>query len=137
MLPTDDFEAVAQLLKGARLVHGDFQTLIDTSKRADFVFADPPYTVRHNNNAFVKYNERLFSWSDQLRLAECLARARDRGVKIVLTNADHNCIRRLYRDLGFATRVVSRFSAIAAAAQKRGRYSELVITANINAGDRC
>ena len=49
----------------------------------------PPYTVQHNNNNFIKYNERLFSWDDQLRLKDALVRAKRRGAKIVLTNALH------------------------------------------------
>jgi DNA adenine methylase len=131
VLPTDDFEAVARLLQKARLVRSDFEHLVDSAGRRDLIFADPPYTVRHNNNAFVKYNERLFSWADQERLAESLRRAKRRGVKIVLTNADHRCIRDLYDTDGFHLQKVSRFSPISASADGRGRYSELVITANI------
>jgi len=36
------------------------------------MFCDPPYTVRHNYNGFRKYNEVIFSWADQERLAASL-----------------------------------------------------------------
>lgn len=83
--------------------------------------------MRHNNNGFVKYNETLFSWADQIRLSKALARARDRGVKVVATNAAHDTVRELYEPHGFKTMVVSRFSAIAADSKKRKAYDELVV----------
>lgn len=126
---TDDFEGVARLLAGAEIRLSDFESIIDESRRGDFVFADPPYTVRHNLNGFVRYNETLFSWRDQERLARSLIRARRRGVQIVCTNADHKSIRALYAQ-GFHLKAVNRFSAISARTESRKEFTELLITAN-------
>jgi DNA adenine methylase len=128
---TDDFEKVSQLLANAEIRVSDFEALIDEAKRDDLVFADPPYTVRHNNNGFIKYNEKLFSWRDQVRLADVLARARDRGAKIVSTNANNPSIRKLYDDLGFAMKIVSRFSSVSADPKSRKQFEELVILAGL------
>lgn len=130
VLATDDFGAAARLLAAADLMTSDFEAVVDGTGGGDFVFADPPYTVRHNNNGFVKYNEKLFSWEDQKRLAEALGRARDRGAMILATNADHVDVRRLYRGLGFSLRSVERFSSIASTAGSRKEFKELVILAN-------
>lgn len=127
---TDNFKRVSELLANAEIRISDFEALIDEAKRNDFVFADPPYTVRHNLNAFVKYNEKLFSWDDQVRLAKALARARDRGAKIVSTNANHQSVRDLYEEHCFILKVVSRFSPISADPKNRKQFSELVILAN-------
>lgn len=124
---TDDFSATSRLLRSARIYLSDFERTIERAKEGDLIFADPPYTVRHNNNGFVKYNENLFSWTDQIRLAEALRRARDHGVMVVSTNAAHDTVRELYEPHGFETRVVSRFSAIAADATKRKTFDELVV----------
>jgi DNA adenine methylase len=60
----DRFDLVSKNLENATLKIADFEDLIDLAGDGDFVFADPPYTVRHNHNAFIKYNEDLFSWFD-------------------------------------------------------------------------
>ncbi len=128
ILDSDDFEKASQLLQKAALIVGDFAQTINRARRNDFVFADPPYTVRHNLNGFVKYNENLFSWEDQVRLAEVLFNAKERGVKVLLTNANHASIRELYRNRGFKLETVSRYSSIAADSENRKQFDELVIS---------
>ncbi len=134
VMDSDDFEAIAELLQGAELRLADFEALVDEAQPGDLVFADPPYTVRHNLNGFVKYNEVLFSWADQERLAIALGRARDRGVKIVSTNANHASVRALYEGLGFEMRPLARFSSISASSSSRRQFEELVVQANLDSG---
>lgn len=129
ILPTDDFKAIAKLLAGAQCRKLDFEEIINEAKKGTFIFADPPYTVRHNLNGFIKYNETLFSWDDQVRLADALARARDRGVKIISTNANHRSVRDLYRERDFTLQTVSRFSSVSADPKSRKQFKELVICA--------
>ena len=81
LLQSDDFETVAARLKHAELKVADFEVRIDAAREGDFIFLDPPYTVAHNLNGFVKYNEELFSWGDQVRLQRAVTRARVRGVR--------------------------------------------------------
>lgn len=125
--PGDDFAAVSRVLRGCRLQCCDFATLVEKAKQGDFVYVDPPYTVKHNDNNFVRYNEVLFRWQDQVRLADAVLEASGRGVQIIVTNANHQCIRSLYRGFGEFT-VVGRNSSIASANSYRGRTSELVIS---------
>lgn len=124
---TDDFAAAARLLRRAEIRVADFEVLVDEAERDDLIFADPPYTVRHNLNGFIKYNEKLFSWDDQVRLGAALARARDRGAHVVSTNANHHSLRELYRSHGFRLREISRFSCISADAGSRRQFGELLI----------
>jgi len=130
-MSNDDFPAIARLLKNADLRVCDFEDSIDVAKAGDFVFADPPYTVRHNLNGFVKYNEILFSWADQERLAFALQRAARRGAKVLSTNANHKSVLDLYSSTEFAMRVVSRCSRISSDATTRGAFNELFLTANV------
>jgi len=131
LIETDDFEGISRLLQGAKLVAGDFEALVDRADEDDFVFADPPYTVLHNYNGFRKYNEVLFSWADQQRLAQALLRSARRGVKVFCTNANHHSVRSLYGHPEFTLDVVSRFSRISAASDSRKHFEELIIRANI------
>ncbi|MCL4776781.1 MAG: Dam family site-specific DNA-(adenine-N6)-methyltransferase [Gammaproteobacteria bacterium] len=131
VIDTDDFEALSRLLQGAKLVVGDFEPLVNRARRGDFVFCDPPYTVRHNYNGFRKYNEVLFSWRDQERLAAALARAARRGAKVLCTNANHESVRELFDMPGFTSHPVSRHSSISADSNTRRHFEELIIRANI------
>lgn len=126
-LPTDDYHAMSKVLQRAMIEHSDFEAIIDRANEEDFLFVDPPYTVKHNKNGFIKYNERLFSWEDQVRLHGALSRAHERGVKIVCTNAHHDSLRELYKQQ-FKLKKVNRKNTMAGLKTARGRYNELLIT---------
>ncbi len=120
-------ETVAQALKNARVRRRDFAVAIGKANKGDFVFVDPPYTVMHNNNGFVKYNAQLFSWTDQARLAIAIKTAADRGALIMMSNADHASVKELYS--GFGTHhILARSSVLAGDATKRRGATELLIT---------
>lgn len=124
---TDNFPAWSEALQDARLAHCDFEQTIDSANDGDFIFADPPYTVRHNMNGFVKYNQNIFAWDDQVRLRDALKRASNRGVAFAITNADHESVRDLYKDFG-QHRQLARHSVIAANSMHRSQSTELLIT---------
>jgi DNA adenine methylase len=128
LLDTDNFERTSKLLQCADLRVSDFQPVLESARKGDFVFVDPPYTVAHNTNGFLKYNEQIFSWNDQLRLRKTLLRLSQRGIEFILTNADHPSIVELYSD-DFCVRRVSRNSAVGSLATYRNRVTELLICA--------
>jgi DNA adenine methylase len=124
-LASDDFCLISKLLQGVDLKTSDFETVVDEAGEGDLLFIDPPYTVKHNNNGFVKYNQKIFSWDDQVRLAAAAARASGRGARIVVTNADHEEVRSLYSK-NFRVISVDRRTVIASRAASRGVTSEMV-----------
>jgi DNA adenine methylase len=126
-LATDDFFAVSRRLASATIRASDFESVIDEAGAGDFLFVDPPYTVKHNNNGFVKYNQKIFTWDDQIRLAEATQRASFRGAQVVVTNADHEDVRRLYHR-SFKVLSVERQTVIASSPSARGQTSEMVAT---------
>lgn len=128
-LASDNWIGVSNLLSNAQVRCQDFEATIDEAEYGDLVFADPPYTVKHNLNGFIKYNESLFSWDDQIRLRDSLLRAKRRGAKIFVTNADHASVRELYSE-EFTLTSLKRASVLSGDPAFRGKFSELLITAN-------
>lgn len=126
VLPTDDFALVSQRLAMTKLQCCDFEITIDAAGDGDFVFVDPPYTVKHNENGFVKYNDRIFSWGDQVRLRDAVVRASRRGAKVLVTNANHASIRELYRGVG-SLKPITRASVLAGKSAYRANVEELAI----------
>lgn len=126
--PDDDFFAWAELLKGSTLVAQDFAQSIAGAGEGDLVYVDPPYTVKHNMNNFVKYNEEIFSWQDQVRLAQCLQEATQRGVRVIASNADSESVRDLYSGQGWVLIRVSRQARLAASSANRKRTTEIVLS---------
>lgn len=126
ILDSDNFSEISSVLSNAEILNSDFEPVIDKAGEGDFVFVDPPYTVKHNHNGFVKYNENLFSWDDQVRLRDCVERALNRNAKVLVTNAAHESIYVLYKGIGEFCHL-SRRSSISGRADRRGIYEELVV----------
>ncbi len=125
--PDDDFSIISNSLKKISIRKSDFKRTIGYARKGDLVFADPPYTVRHNNNGFIKYNENLFSWENQKELSYSLIKAADRGCKIICTNANYSSIKDLYPKDLFSIKEVSRFSSISSKSSTRKFYKEIII----------
>lgn len=109
-------------LKSAVIAHQDFEPALHDAHEGDLVYLDPPYTVAHGNNGFIKYNAKIFSWGDQLRLAAVARRLAGRGCTVLVSNADHSSIRELYQ--GFETERLERNSVIAASGDFRSVVTE-------------
>jgi DNA adenine methylase len=133
VLRSDDFEGTARLLRRATLIASDFDPILEQTRKGDFIFIDPPYVTRHDFNGFAKYNNHIFSWKDQERLFDAIYRASRRGAKILITNADHASIRKLYRGLGQQVRL-TRHSILAAESINRSTTTEVAIAVNYEIG---
>ncbi|MBY8823178.1 Dam family site-specific DNA-(adenine-N6)-methyltransferase [Sphingomonas colocasiae] len=126
VLDSDNFAASGRILRGAELENRDFEQTLALAGDGDFVFVDPPYTVKHNLNGFVKYNDRIFSWADQVRLRDAVVEAAARGASVLVTNANHASIREIYDGVG-CMEVVRRASVLAANSKHRVQTDELVV----------
>lgn len=128
ILASDNFCEISELLCRGQIVCQDFEKTIDLAESGDFIFIDPPYTVKHNLNGFVQYNEKIFSWEDQIRLRDAAVRAVGRGAMITITNANHPSIHSIYQELpNTKINIVSRNSLIAGQLIDRGKTTEVVI----------
>ncbi len=124
---TTNLRSVSKALQFARIYCQDFSKVLDRLEHNDLVFLDPPYTVAHNNNGFIAYNQNIFTWADQERLAVVVTKIQDKGAKFILTNAVHESVRNLYKGVGKRFEIF-RHSTITSKIEKRRLISEYVIT---------
>lgn len=88
---TRDFAPYREVFASWTFMSGDVEAV--PLERTDFVYADPPYDVE-----FTQYARGGFSWDDQQRTAEWLAKHRG---PVVLVNQATPRIETLYRKLRF------------------------------------
>lgn len=110
--------------KNVKILNQDFQKTTKNAKRGDLVYFDPPYVTKHNNNGFRDWNEVLFSWNDQERLAKEAIRLAEAGVYVVVSNADHGDIRDLYKNFDIVA--FERSSTLSSSSRFRGRVGEIL-----------
>ncbi len=103
----------------------DFSEVLREAEKGDVVFADPPYTSRGQFNGFVRYNETLFSWKDQVRLCEAARSARRRGAFVAVCGSYHRDVLSLYEGLWVLE--VTRKSLVAKRPDARRSVSECLV----------
>ena len=122
------FGEYSKILKRSQIHTNDFSISIRLAQKDDFVFADPPYTSKTQDGCFIKYNDTLFSWNDQLRLHDELCSARNKGVIVVLTNKDNKEIENLYSSSGFFVTRLCRKCCTPAKKETTNTVTELFIS---------
>lgn len=119
-----EIQRCSKALANSEIRHADFESTVSAAKRGDLIYLDPPYTVAHGNNGFIKYNARIFSWADQVRLAGLANRLAAKGCRVIISNAYHQSILSLYS--AFNVRVVDRQSVMAATRAYRRPIKECI-----------
>lgn len=120
--------AASKQLKKAHLFAGDFEINKYKIKEHDLVFLDPPYTVSHNNNGFIEYNQNLFSLNDQKRLSKFIDYIKSKKAYYILTNAAHEEIREIFTKNEDRLVELRRSSLIGGRNATREEISEYVFT---------
>lgn len=105
----------------------DFEKIKPFIKKGDFIFLDPPYTVAHGKNGFIKYNQKLFAWTDQIRLKNFLDYINNIGAYYLLTNAAHDSILELFSNDHQIHELV-RPCVIGSIPEKRKNVTEYIFT---------
>ncbi|WP_157209180.1 DNA adenine methylase [Mariniflexile maritimum] len=122
----DNLRLVSKALQNVTIKAIDFKETLENIKKDDLVFLDPPYTIAHENNGFIEYNQKLFSWDDQERLRDFIQAINNKGAYFILTNASHHSILDLYKGMGKIF-IKSRYSQVGGRNKTRGMYNELII----------
>lgn len=84
----NNLKAVAEKLKGVRIVCGDYKLSRDFIDEQTFVYFDPPYRPLTNTANFTSYTKQAFNDENQKELANFVNELNKKGAKIVLSNSD-------------------------------------------------
>jgi DNA adenine methylase len=126
----EGLRACSRALQAATLHSVDFRVPLANVRPLDCLYIDPPYTVKHDQNGFRRYNERIFSWKDQLDLAHMLNQLASEGTKIIVSNSFHQEVAALYDRRNFHLVVLERQSRMAADTNHRGLCRELLLVSD-------
>lgn len=112
----------APALARAEFRAGDYRAVIRDARRGDLVYFDPPY-----DGTFTSYTAESFGDASQAELAYEVRRLAQRGVRVMVSNADTPRIRALYA--GLRIDVVRCPRAINRDTSRRGAVDEVIVTA--------
>lgn len=127
LIDRKNLEIVSKKLNGVNIECQDFSEISKTLKKGDFVFLDPPYTVAHENNGFIQYNQKIFSLDDQIRLSKLVEEIKEIGAYYILTNAKHKAILEIYKDIDEPI-ILSRNSTVGGIGARREIFNEYIFS---------
>lgn len=123
--PVNSIKSCAKAFKNATLQCSNFEEVLLRAEKGDAVYADPPYSLRGKNNGFLRYNDKLFSWEDQKRLAKVSKIVAKRGVFIAVSGIWNEDLFNLYP--GWWVLKLPRQSLMSADVKGRRLISELLL----------
>ena len=124
----EGLRAASKALKHTTLRHGDFERIVKGAEQGDLVYFDPPYVPVNKTANFTGYTRDGFTLDDQRRLMECALSLKQRGVHVILSNADVPKVHELYSSKRFNIRRVEARRNVNSKAANRGPVGEVIIT---------
>jgi len=118
----ENLRKVSKTLQDVKILNKDFRELKAEITKDSFIYMDPPYTVAHENNGFIEYNKKIFSWEDQEALKEFAEKCVQKGARVMISNAKHENILDLYKE--FKRYPLSRASLIGGKGAERKHINE-------------
>lgn len=117
--------ACSKALQDASLISGDFEVVLSQARTGDFVYLDPPYSVKARR-VFNEYDPSGFGTRDLQRLRHWLDRLTKYGIEFLLSYAE--CEEAELLMDGYAAREVTVRRNIAGFSGSRRRAGEWLIS---------
>jgi DNA adenine methylase len=121
-----NLRAASESLKKAHLLCADFEVVLKTAKKGDFIYLDPPYVPVGKFSDFKRYTKDQFHEADQARLAERFRELAGKGCFVLLSNSFNEKTAKLYSR--FLQRTVQMPRFVNCKGEGRGNVDELLIS---------
>jgi len=127
LLPSkDNLLNPSTALSKARIIHEDYKKIVEYARKGDFIYFDPPYPPLNGTSYFTHYTKEGFNREDHSELASVAKMLNKKGCYIMISNADIQFIRSLYKEVfNLYDLEVTRWIS---ANGKRHKVQELIIT---------
>ena len=111
--------------QSAEFVLSSFECVIQSAKKGDVVYCDPPYVPLSHSANFTSYSTGGFNMEKQQQLADLANETSMRGIPILISNHNTSFTRKAYGNANKTTKFhVQRF--ISCNGKKRGTAGELL-----------
>ena len=122
--PEKELGAFAAKAKSAEFRCQDFMSTMDSCRKGDVVYCDPPYVPLSPTASFTAYSLGGFGEKQQRELADMARGLVRKGLTVVISNHDTPLTRELYAGAALQTIDVQRF--ISCDGANRGKAKELI-----------
>ena len=108
----------------AEFVLSSFEQIIQTAKKGDVIYCDPPYVPLSASANFTSYSKGGFNMEKQQQLADLAKVTSEKGIPMLISNHNTNFTRTAYNKAKISKFHVRRF--ISCNGKKRGMAGELL-----------
>lgn len=122
--PEKEMQYFSKKAKSAIFKHADFVSVMNTAKKGDVVYCDPPYVPLSATANFTSYGAGGFSEVQQLQLASMARKLTEKGIPVVISNHDTEFTNLAYRGARISRFAVQRY--ISCNGAKRGKANEML-----------
>ncbi|EHN5988912.1 Dam family site-specific DNA-(adenine-N6)-methyltransferase [Salmonella enterica] len=124
--PRAELEAFAAVARRCTFAVADCNDTVALAGEGDVIFCDPPYEPMPGKSGFTNYSGQSFRFDDQVRLAQSLKAAHQRGASVVITNSGAPAIRELYTSMGFDVRPLRARRSISCTGETRETVTDII-----------
>ncbi|EKR7776176.1 Dam family site-specific DNA-(adenine-N6)-methyltransferase [Salmonella enterica] len=124
--PLAELEAFSAVASRCTFAVADCNDTVALADEGDVVFCDPPYEPMPGKSGFTNYSGQSFRFDDQVRLAQSLKAAHQRGASVVITNSGAPAIRELYTSMGFDVRPLRARRSISCTGETRETVTDII-----------
>ncbi|EOF5388252.1 Dam family site-specific DNA-(adenine-N6)-methyltransferase [Salmonella enterica] len=124
--PLAELEAFSAVASRCTFAVADCNDTVALAGEGDVVFCDPPYEPMPGKSGFTNYSGQSFRFDDQVRLAQSLKAAHQRGASVVITNSEAPAIRELYTSMGFDVSPLRARRSISCTGETRETVTDII-----------